>query len=141
MAWVFSKIDATKSKKAKVDGGMMRREAADTANAKALAETAAASGDGNFFSRVSWDSPLLKGLLEPIAHSACEPWRLMKDKTISRPHGKPWMPVAKDIKLLKGVPFQALMDGVAGSLVDTLADRLVSLGVVDGACEGVGMEG
>jgi hypothetical protein len=34
------------------------------------------------------------------------------------------MPVAKYIELLYSAPFQALVDGVAGSLVDTLADSL-----------------
>jgi hypothetical protein len=124
MAWLFSKIDATKSKKAEVDGGTMRREAANTANAKAMAEIGTASGDGNVFCQVLWDSLLLKGLLEPIAPSAYKPWRLIEGKTIGRPHGKPCMPVAKYIELLYSAPFQALVDGVAGSLVDTLADSL-----------------
>jgi hypothetical protein len=135
MAWVFSKIDATKNKKAEVDEGMMRREAADTANAKAKADVAAASVNANVLSQVPWDSPLLKGLLEPIAPGAHEPWRLIKDKTIIRPHGKPWMSVKTYIKLLRGAPFQAHMDGIAGSLVDTLAGSLGSLGLAGGAAE------
>jgi hypothetical protein len=140
MAWVFSKIDAGKSEKAEVDDDMMRLEATQTADAKAMA----ASVNGNALSQVAWDSPLLKGLLEPMDPAAREPWKLMKDKTISRPHGKPWMSVDIFIKLLKGAPFQAHMHDLAGGLVDTLADTLSGLGLAGGAAgvlEDVTMEG
>jgi hypothetical protein len=48
------------------------------------------------------------------------------------------------IKLLKGAPFQAHMDDLAGGLEDTLADTLSGLGLAGGAAGGledVTMEG
>jgi hypothetical protein len=58
--------------------------------------------------------------------------------------GRRWTSVDIFIKLLKGAPFQAHMDDLAGGLVDTLADTLGGLGLAGGAAGGledVTMEG
>jgi hypothetical protein len=58
----------------------------------------------------------LKALLEPVASTATEPEKIMRDKHISRPHGKVWMTADTFIQILKDAAFQGNMDDLAGGL-------------------------
>jgi hypothetical protein len=136
IAWVLSMTDMGDKLKTKADAESTTLEATDTVTAKATAEATAASVNGNVLRQVPWDGPLLKGLLEPVDPTAREPWKLINDKTIARPHGKPWMSVDRYIQLLRNASFQANMDELAGSLAQ--------MGVGGSAAEGsedVTMEG
>jgi hypothetical protein len=62
------------------------------------------------------NSPLPKGLSEPIASIAPDPVKVMRDKHIVRPHGKPWMTADTFMKILKDAAFQGSMDDLAGDL-------------------------
>jgi hypothetical protein len=116
IAWVLANVESGNKKVAKDAELKREREARFTASAKAAAESVAASIGQSVLRQVPWHSPLLQGLLEPFAPAATEPSKLMKDKSIVRPHGKPWMSATQFIALLQDATFQADMDELSGAL-------------------------
>jgi hypothetical protein len=116
IAWVLANTEASSKKVVEAAELKREREARFTASAKAAAESVAASLGQSVLRQVPWHSPLLQGLLEPFAPVATEPSKLMKDKSIVRPHGKPWMLATKFIALLQDATFQADMDELSGAL-------------------------
>jgi len=96
IGWYLHREANQKAAAAKIDMERKARENQGIVNAEARA---AAVAGGNALRQVRWESPLLKALLEPVG-DVKEPWNVINNKKLERPHGTEWMTADSFIKLL-----------------------------------------